>query len=215
MHGRRVAYPKPQYEGPILLRPERFAWRAVAGEPGVAQRFLDGTEHRRALHTIYNHYARCSADPGYRAEREAEQALLRPLFTTSFLLDDFLREQQWFGATQVLLSSASSKTAFATAFCLAQRRGAPGAPRVVGLTSPGKLGFTQSLGCYDDVLGYDDVPRLDPQVPSVYVDFAGHAGAAPGDAAALQRLSADVDALRTLRTKRERNPPRKHGNIPL
>ena len=37
--------------------------------------FLDGAEHRRALHTIYNHYARCSADPGYRAEREAEQAL--------------------------------------------------------------------------------------------------------------------------------------------
>ena len=24
-----------------------------------------------------------------------------------------------------------------------------------------------------------------------------------------------IDALRTLRTKRDRNPPRKHGNIPL
>jgi len=138
--------------------------------------FLDGTEHRRALHAIYNHYARCSADPGYRAEREAEQALLRPLFTTSFLIDDFLAENAGFGAKQVLLSSASSKTAYGTAFCLAQRRGQPGAMRSVGLTSAGNMAFTRSLGCYDEVLSYDDLARLDAAMPAVYVDFSGSAG---------------------------------------
>lgn len=138
--------------------------------------FLDGAGHRRALHTIYNHYARCSADPGYRAEREAEQALLRPLFTTSFLIDDFLADNAGFGAKQVLLSSASSKTAYGTAFCLAQRRGQPGAMRSVALTSAGNKAFTQSLGCYDEVLAYDDLARLDAATPAVYVDFSGSAG---------------------------------------
>ena len=137
--------------------------------------FLDGAEHRRALHTIYNHYARCSADPGYRAEREAEQALLRPLFTTSFLIDDFLADNAGFGAVQLLLSSASSKTAYGTAFCLAQRRGQPGALRIVGLTSPANLGFTRALGCYDEVLSYDDLDALDRNATAVYVDFSGSA----------------------------------------
>ena len=137
--------------------------------------FLDGAEHRRALHTIYNHYTRCSADPGYRAEREAEQALLRPLFTTSFLIDDFLADNDAFGARQVLLSSASSKTAYGTAFCLAQRRGRPEALRSVGLTSTANLGFTRALGCYDEVLSYDELARLDIAAPAVYVDFSGSA----------------------------------------
>jgi hypothetical protein len=137
--------------------------------------FIDGAEHRRALHTIYNHYARCSADPGYRAEREAEQALLRPLFTTSFLIDDFLADNDAFGAAQLLLSSASSKTAYGTAFCLARRRGQAGAPRVVGLTSQANLGFTRTLGCYDEVIAYDNLAALDRTTRAVYVDFSGSA----------------------------------------
>ena len=137
--------------------------------------FIDGAEHRRALHTIYNHYARCSADPGYRVEREAEQALLRPLFTTSFLIDDFLADNDAFGAAQALLSSASSKTAYGTAFCLARRRGQAGAPRVVGLTSQANLGFTRTLGCYDEVIAYDNLAALDRTTRAVYVDFSGSA----------------------------------------
>ena len=66
----------------------------------------------------------CSADPAYSAAHEAEQALFRPLFTTSFLIDDFLADNAFFGARNVILSSASSKTAYGTAFCLAQRAGA-------------------------------------------------------------------------------------------
>ncbi|MGZ5371898.1 DUF2855 family protein [Aeromicrobium sp.] len=135
--------------------------------------FVDGAEHRRELHPVYNQYLRCSADPGYVAEREAEQALLRPLFATSFLIDDFLADNQFFGARTVVLSSASSKTAYGTAFCLALRRGAADAVKVVGLTSPGNLAFTRSLGCYDEVLCYDDVPTALADEPAVYVDFNG------------------------------------------
>ena len=87
---------------------------------------------------------RCSADPGYDAAREAEQALLRPLFMTSFLIDDFLADTGFFGARRVMLSSASSKTAYGTAFCLSLRRGSPNAVKVIGLTSAGNLAFTRS-----------------------------------------------------------------------
>ena len=120
--------------------------------------FFDGAEHRRELHPVYNQYLRCSADPAYVAEREAEQALLRPLFGTSFLIDDFLADNRFFGARIVILSSASSKTAYGTAFCLALRRGATDAVKVIGLTSPGNVAFTRSLGCYDEVLCYDTYP---------------------------------------------------------
>jgi hypothetical protein len=137
--------------------------------------FFDGAAHRAELPAVYNRIERCAADPGYVAAQEAQQALLKPLFTTSFLIDDFLADAGFFGAQQVLLSSASSKTAYGTAFCLSQRRGQPGAPRIVGLTSAGNLDFCRSLGCYDDVVLYDALPAMDAAVPSLYVDFAGNA----------------------------------------
>ena len=135
--------------------------------------FFDGAEHRRELHAVYNQYSRCAADPGYVASREAEQALLRPLFITSFLIDDFLADNAFFGARSVLLSSASSKTAYGTAFCLAQRRGTAEAVKVIGLTSAANLAFTRGLGCYDEVLAYDALSTLPAESPTVYVDFSG------------------------------------------
>ena len=44
--------------------------------------------------------------------------IVRPLFITSFMLADFLQDNAFFGARQVVVSSASSKTAYGTAFCL-------------------------------------------------------------------------------------------------
>ncbi|OYN77060.1 DUF2855 family protein [Mycolicibacterium sphagni] len=161
---------------------ERFYGYWPIGDEAVLQAtdvhpggFTDGAEHRRALHAIYNQYVRCSTDPGYVADREAQQALLRPLFATSFLIDDFLVDNQFFGATTVVLSSASSKTAYGTAFCLARRRGRAEAVSVVGLTSPANAAFTRSLGCYDDMVCYEDVATSLPEVASVYVDFSGDA----------------------------------------
>ncbi len=131
--------------------------------------FADGAAHRAELHAVYSQYLRSDTDPFYQADTEDIQALLRPLFITSWLIDDFLADQQFFGARRMLLSSASSKTAYGTAFQLAQRDGL----EVVGLTSPGNVAFCESLGCYDRVLAYDAVDTLDAAVPSVYIDFAG------------------------------------------
>jgi hypothetical protein len=135
--------------------------------------FFDGAAHRRELHAVYNQYLRCSADPGYVQALEAEQALLRPLFFTSFLIDDFLADNDFFGARSVVLSSASSKTAYGTAHCLSLRRGQADAVKVVGLTSAANLAFTQGLACFDEVLTYDGASALPAEVPAVYVDFSG------------------------------------------
>ena len=73
---------------------------------------------------------------------EDVQAILRPLFITSWLIDDFLADNDFFGARTVLLSSASSKTAYGTAFQLIQRPGI----EVVGLTSRGQPGVLRKPG---------------------------------------------------------------------
>ena len=140
-----------------------------------AQRFIDGAPHRRELHGIYNQYLRCSSDPLYRPGDEDVLALYRPLFTTSFLIDDFLADNDFFGARKVLVSSASSKTAYGLGFCLAARRGAEARVASVGLTSPVNVDFTAGLGCYDEVLAYADVTRLAASDPVVYVDMSGNA----------------------------------------
>ena len=137
--------------------------------------FVDAAAHRSELAAAYQQYAFTDAEPGWKPELEGLTAVLRPLFFTGFLIDDFLADNQSFGAQQLLLSSASSKTAYGTAFCRSLRRGQPGAPRLVGLTSAGNQAFTQSLGVYDEVRLYDSFRSLDPAIPTVYVDFAGNA----------------------------------------
>ena len=137
--------------------------------------FSDGAAHRQELPAIYNRYLRCSRDPSYRPEHEALMALLQPLFITSFLIDDFLADQKFFGAATVLVSSASSKTSYGLAFCLARRRGTPDAPRIVGLTSKANLSFTRSLGCYDEVVDYAAIEASPAVDRAVYVDMSGDA----------------------------------------
>jgi hypothetical protein len=137
--------------------------------------FVDGAPNRRELHALYNRYMRNSTDAGLAPEHEAQTALLRPLFTTSFLIDDFLSDNDFFGAKAVILSSASSKTAYGTAFCLRQRVGISGEVKIIGLTSVSNLEFTRGLGCYDEVLTYDAIASLPPDTPSVYVDMSGSA----------------------------------------
>lgn len=139
--------------------------------------FMDASPHRAALHRVYNQYMRCAADPFYTVDTEDLQALLRPLFTTSWLIDDFLADNDFFGSAAsgakpvLLLSSGSSKTAYGTAFQMAQRQGI----EVVGLTSAGNVAFCERLGCYDRVLTYNQVDSIAPDTPSIYIDFAGNA----------------------------------------
>ena len=152
----------------VVLQPERLS---PAG-------FSDGAAHRASLHPVYNQYLRCSTDPFYTPKTEDTQALLRPLFITSWLIDDFLADNDFFGAVDagsqpgvMLLSSASSKTAYGTAFQLAQRPGI----EVVGLTSAANVAFCESLGCYHRVLTYDQLDQMSAATACVYIDFAGNA----------------------------------------
>lgn len=144
-----------------VLQPDRLS----------ASGFRDAAPHRAALHAVYNQYLRCNQDPFYTADSEDTQALLRPLFITSWLIDDFLSDNDFFGARTMLLSSASSKTAYGTAFQLKQRPGI----EVVGLTSAANRAFCESLGCYSRVLCYDELDQVAADAACVYIDFAGNA----------------------------------------
>lgn len=146
----------------LVVRPEHVTPRG----------FVDGVAHRAGLPPIYNQYTRVAADPTYDPSAEAQQALFRPLFTTSFLLQGFLEDNAFFGAGTVLLTSASSKTAYGLAHLLhAVRAG----PSIVGLTSAAHLPFVEGLGCYDRVIGYEEIDALD-RGAAVVVDMAGNGG---------------------------------------
>jgi Protein of unknown function (DUF2855) len=82
---------------------------ADVGERG----FADGSPHRAHLPSVYNRYAATGADPFYRPDTEEMQMLLRPLFYTSFLIDDQLADEGLVNCGPIVISSASSKTAIA------------------------------------------------------------------------------------------------------
>ncbi|GAA0308043.1 DUF2855 family protein [Sphingomonas oligophenolica] len=141
-------------------------------QPGriTADGFSDMAAHRQPMSAIYNQYRRLAADPAHDPAHEAERALFAPLFTTSFLIGDQLQRQGWHGASTVIMTSASSKTALAAAFVV--RADSPGIRRI-GLTSTANIGFVEATGLYDAVIGYDALDRLDIAGEAVLVDFAG------------------------------------------
>lgn len=144
----------------LIVRPERVS----------AQGFSDSSEHRKDLHAVYNQYTATSKDPIYASASENLQLLFRPLFTTAFLIDDFLDDNKYFGTDQVIISSASAKTAFGTACLLSARKSC----QVIGLTSRANREFVKGLGCYDKVVTYDDIETLDSGAGVVFVDIAGN-----------------------------------------
>ena len=108
------------------------------------QRLVDTAEHRKDLPAVYNAYARTSKENWYDAGMDDERMLLFPLFATSFCLFDFLQDNDSFGAKQVIVCSASSKTAIGLAYAL---QDAPDLMRV-GLTSARNLTAVNELGIY-------------------------------------------------------------------
>lgn len=158
-----------------------FATDVVMTPTHVTRRgFVDGTAHRAGLPASYNAYTDVgdvpddADDSPHGPDREAYEALLRPLFTTSFLIADWLKRESFFGAETVLISSASSKTAYGTAYALAHA-GDHQRPEIVGLTSPAHTGSTRQLALYDRVLGYDEISTLDRHRATVYLDLSGSA----------------------------------------
>ena len=131
---------------------------------------VDGVAHREGLAPVYNQYQPVAHDPLYIAENEDVLALVRGLFMTSFLAEDYLADADLFGADSIVISSASSKTSIAMAFVAHQR----GRARAVGLTSSGNLDFVKGLGVYDEVLTYDQVSSLSSGTKAIFVDMAGN-----------------------------------------
>ncbi|MEM1113315.1 MAG: DUF2855 family protein [Pseudomonadota bacterium] len=143
----------------------------ILGGKVSAGNFKDLSPHREGLAPVYAQFDRASANPIYEPAREDQDSLLRGLFMTSWLVEDFLTVRGQFGASVCLITSASSKTSIALAHCVKQR----GAMASVGLTSPRNVGFCEGLGCYDRVLTYDQISSLDTGEPAVMVDMAGSA----------------------------------------
>jgi hypothetical protein len=110
---------------------------------------------------------------------EDRHVLLRGLFLTGFLAEEFFADSggavdqggaPYFGAEQVLVLSASSKTAIG----FAQRAAARGTAKVIGLTSARNADFVRGLGYYDQVVTYDEIDSIDASISSVSIDMAGN-----------------------------------------
>lgn len=148
------------------LPPSSHLLVTPAGNDG--QGFVDGSPHRATLPSAYHRYLATDADQFYTEDTEAIQMLLRPLFFTSFLIDDLLDDENLTGRGPILISSASSKTAIAAAFLLAKREEV----ELIGLTSPGNAEFVEELGIYGRAVPYDEIEKL-AREPVTYVDIAG------------------------------------------
>ena len=143
----------------LVIRPER-------DESGM---IIDQSPHRAELPAVYNRYAELR---GGDWREDGLRALLQPLLATSFVLTDWLEDNSFFGAEQIIIGSASSKTGLGLAKFLAELE--PRNFSIIGLTSEGNRSFVEHLGDCDRVLSYDEIENLDRR-PSVYVDMAGNA----------------------------------------
>ena len=130
---------------------------------------VDRAAHRAELPALYNRYAPLR---GGDVHQDHLRALLQPLLATSYLLFDWLMDNDCFGAEQIIIGSASSKTGLGLCKYLAEPE--ERAYRIVGLTSAGNRAFVEGLGACDQVLSYGEIDQI-AQVPSVYVDMAGNA----------------------------------------
>jgi hypothetical protein len=144
-------------------------------QPGKIRedQFTDVSKHRQALPDLYNSYRRTHAEPEFLREMETERCLLFPLFATSYLLYDYLIDNDFFGAQQVLIGSVSSKTGFGLAQMLHNDPSV--GQRIVGLTSPSNVAFVEGLDCCDEVIIYGEETKIDATLPTAYVDMSGDA----------------------------------------
>ncbi len=133
----------------------------------TGQGMVDVAPHRANLAKVYNQYSRAGAEDTLA---DAAEMVYRPLYMTSFMLADFAANNENFGATDIILTSASSKTSLGLAYLLH----AAGDVRVVGLTSTKNVDFVEGLGCYHQVVTYDDIASLDNSRASMVIDMAGN-----------------------------------------
>ncbi|WP_342807796.1 DUF2855 family protein [Alteromonas sp. M12] len=137
--------------------------------------FYDVSPLRKSISSVYDQYVRCNADPAYDPNKEDWQLNFRPLFMTSFVLDDFVGEIATSDTATIVLTSASSKTAYGAAYLLKHHCKNRGLNyKVVGLTSANNKAFTEKTSCYDQVLDYQEFSSLDKNAQTIVLDFSGN-----------------------------------------
>jgi hypothetical protein len=134
-------------------------------------RLVDGAAHRSGLPQVYNSYVRVNAEPHHDPAMDDERMLLFPLYATSFCLYDFLLDNKWFDSRQVVIVSASSKTAIGLAIALA---GDKTAPPAIALTSVRNLPMVRSIGLYANAYSYENLASIDNTKPTAIVDMSGN-----------------------------------------
>ena len=140
-------------DGDIRVKIELFGYFPTATHLDMTptriteQRIVDGAVHRAELPPAYNIYSRVTAEPGYDLATDNERMLLWPLHITSFCLWDALQDSDWYGAQQVVIVSASSKTS---------------------------IGLAYALGLYEQCVTYEALTEIDATIPTVIVDMSGN-----------------------------------------
>jgi hypothetical protein len=145
--------------------------------------WLDASAHRSNLPSAYNIYRKVKSEPNYDISQEDTRMLLYPLHITSFALFDFFQENNWFGAKQLIMLSASSKTSTGLAYGIKGYKNAPDnldeqasdRPRLIALTSTQHVSMVNSIKAYDEVLDYPNISKIDSSIPSLIVDMSGNA----------------------------------------
>jgi Protein of unknown function (DUF2855) len=131
--------------------------------------FRDSGAHRAKHAPVYRSFVRTDVDDLYTtSEDEHRHELLRGLFLTGFLIDAFFAVEKYFAAEQVIVLSASSKTALGYAHAAR----AAGETRLVGVTSAANGAFVEATCAYDHVVTYEQLDEIEA-VRSVIIDMAG------------------------------------------
>lgn len=140
----------------------------ITPQPDGHGAIVDVAAHRAELPAVYNRYTPVRAG---KAHDDHMRALLQPLLATSYLIYDWLMDNDCFGATQIIVGSASSKTGLGLCKFLAEPAQRP--YKIIGVTSGRNRDFVAGLGACDQVLSYDEIGEL-ARAPSVYVDMSGN-----------------------------------------
>lgn len=167
----------------------------------VREGLRDDGDHRAAHAAVYRSCVDIQHDPWYEAGFDAEDrhALLRGLFLTGFLADEFFADDHYFGAEQVIVLSASSKTAIGFAQRAAMRDGLS----VIAVTSAKNCAFVADLDPYDQVVSYDEIDSI-ARARSVLIDMAGNGGVR---AAVHEHLQDDLRYSMTVGMSHHGSPP--------
>lgn len=135
--------------------------------------FTDVTPRRTALPALYNQYQRLSALTDHAPADHDWWPVYRPLYLTGWLIADQMEDKDDYGAEQILVAAASSKTALSFAHAMRERAERPD---LIALVSSASHAFVKQSQLYDRTIPYDRVVAIDADMDTAFVDFAGNPG---------------------------------------